>query len=118
MIQGEFDDEGKLFFIIDLIDTEGEPIEVNAMLDTGFTDWLAMNNEEAETLGWILVDSEQLMRTAQGEARFNIYQGKVCIDGQEFNIPVLGGEQLSLIGLPVFKFAVADCYHRCDLASN
>lgn len=102
MIQGEFDEEGKLSFTIDLIDAGSEHIEVKAILDTGFTDWLAINNEDIDVLGWSLVNSGQLMRTAQGEARFNIYQGKVCIDRQEFNIPILGGEQLAeiLLGLP------------------
>lgn len=102
MILGEFDDEGKLFFVVDLINANGEPIEVNTMLDTGFTDWLAINNQDAESLGWHLVDSGQLMQTAQGEAQFNIYEGRARLDGQEFNIFVLGGEALPeiLIGLP------------------
>jgi predicted aspartyl protease len=32
------------------------------------------------------------MLTAQGDAEFNIYLGKVRIDGQDFDIPVHVGE--------------------------
>jgi hypothetical protein len=49
MIQGEFDDEGKLFFIIDLIDTEGKPIEVNGsrQRDLWGADWTPFNQSIA-----------------------------------------------------------------------
>jgi len=42
------------------------------------------------------------MRTARGDALFNLYVGSVLFDGQEFTIPVLGGREIPefLIGLP------------------
>jgi predicted aspartyl protease len=103
MILGEFDNEGKLCFEIGLIAADGEIIEASAILDTGFTDWLVMNNQDLESLGWpLVVDGEKLMQTAQGETRFDLYAGIVELDGQAFNIPVLGGEEISeiLFGLP------------------
>lgn len=33
------------------------------------------------------------MQTAQGEARFNLYEGKVVIEGEEFTVEVLGGNE-------------------------
>ena len=95
MILGEFDNEGKLCFEIGLIATDGEIIEASAILDTGFTDWLVMNNQDLESLGWsLVVDGEKLMQTAQGETRFDVYAGIVELDGQAFNVPVLGGEEI------------------------
>lgn len=44
MIEGQFNGGDKLLFEIDLIATDGEIISVDALLDTGFTQWLAMNN--------------------------------------------------------------------------
>jgi predicted aspartyl protease len=34
------------------------------------------------------------MQTAQGEARFNLYEGTVVIEGEEFTVEVLGGNEL------------------------
>jgi predicted aspartyl protease len=36
----------------------------------------------------------QDMQTAQGEARFNLYEGTVVIEGEEFTVEVLGGNEL------------------------
>lgn len=47
-----------------------------------------------DSLGWLVVDDEQLMQTAQGETLFNVYLGTVRIDGQELNISVLGGDDI------------------------
>ena len=41
------------------------------------------------------------MQTAQGEAELNLYEGTVLLDGQEFTIPVLGGDELEDILLGV-----------------
>ncbi|MBD0346764.1 MAG: aspartyl protease [Coleofasciculus sp. Co-bin14] len=103
MIEGEFDSEGKLTFEIALVTVDGEIILADAILDTGFTEWLAINNQDLEILGWpIVIDGEKLMQTAQGETRFQVYAGTVELDEQQFNIPVLGGDTISevLLGLP------------------
>ncbi len=53
MIEGEFNSQGQLIFVIDLVDANSEHIPVNALLDTGFDYWLAMNNQDIESLGAI-----------------------------------------------------------------
>lgn len=50
MIRGEFDEVGQLFFEIDLITTDGEILPTTALLDTGSTEWLAINNQDSELL--------------------------------------------------------------------
>lgn len=101
MIQGYFGNKGELFFEIDLVAVDGSVVTVNALLDTGFTDWIAMDIQDVESLGWLFV-RELDMRTARGEVKFNLYQGHVFFDGQELIIPVLGGEEITeiLLGLP------------------
>lgn len=94
MIQGEFNERGELFFEIGLISSDGEIIPVMAMLDTGFTGWLAIDSQDADSLGWRNYDSARDMQTAQGEARFDLYEGKVVIEGEEFTVEVLGGNEL------------------------
>lgn len=101
MIQGYFGERGELFFEIDLIAADGSIVTVDALLDTGFTDWLAMNIQDIESLGWSFVEQDR-RQTARGEAEFNLYQGAVVFDSQEVIIPVVGGEEITdvLIGLP------------------
>jgi predicted aspartyl protease len=102
MISGEFNSRGELIFEIGLIATDGDIIPANALLDTGFTGWLAIDNQDALSLGWTLKINEQRdMQTAWGEARFNLYEGTVLLDGEEFTIEVLGGDELQDILLGV-----------------
>ncbi|KYC41935.1 aspartyl protease [Scytonema hofmannii PCC 7110] len=113
MILGEFSSRGELIFEIGLIAADGDIIPVNAILDTGFTGWLAIDNQDALSLGWNLnINERRDMQTAWGEARFNLYQGIVLLDEQQFTIEVLGGSQLPDILLGVnwlqLKRLVAD----------
>ncbi len=47
-----------------------------------------------DALGWTYFD-QQIMLPARGDVRFNIYAGKVRIDGSEFDIPVHVGKDLT-----------------------
>ncbi|HEY9794848.1 MAG TPA: hypothetical protein V6D30_04335 [Leptolyngbyaceae cyanobacterium] len=93
MIQGRFGENGQVYFEIDLISNNGLSLPVEAMLDTGFTEFLAMNQQDIESLDWSFLSQDKL-RTAQGEATFDIYSGRLVIDGQEFEIPVFAGEEI------------------------
>jgi predicted aspartyl protease len=96
MIQGTFGDEDELFFEIELIADNGLELPVDALLDTGFSGWLAMNDQDLDGLDWTYV-KQQKMRTAKGEFNFDLYAGKARIDEQEFDIPVHVGA-----GVPEF----------------
>ncbi|MEG4146067.1 aspartyl protease [Microcoleus sp. Pol12B5] len=91
MIQGKFGDEDELFFEIELIADNGLELPVDALLDTGFSGWLAMDSQDLDGLDWTYVKQEK-MRTAKGEFDFELYVGKVRIDYLEFDIPVHVGD--------------------------
>ncbi len=102
MISGRFGDIGELFFEIDLIAADGDIFQVDALLDTGFTTgWLAINSQDLDSLGWCVIDLDRTMQTARGEQFFDIYEGKVLLDGIEYTIPVHVGEEIpeTLLGL-------------------
>lgn len=94
MIEGNFGSDGELFFEIELITSETLELPVEAMLDTGFTEFLAINKQDLPGLGWLFL-RRRTLRTAQGEADFEIYLGKVRIDGREFEIPVYAGDEIT-----------------------
>ncbi|MEG3439454.1 aspartyl protease [Pannus brasiliensis CCIBt3594] len=100
MSAGFFGDDGELYFDLDLITGSGEIITVSSLLDTGFTDWLALNVQDAEELEWTLLERRE-MATAPGEGEFFIYEGRVVFDGEESIVPVVVGDGISgvLLGL-------------------
>jgi clan AA aspartic protease len=96
MIEGKFGENGQIYFEIDLIDGNGLNLPVEAMLDTGFTEFMAINKQDVESIDWSFLSQDKL-RTAQGEASFDIYLGRVAINGQEFEITVFAGEEIQEI---------------------
>lgn len=67
MIRGEFNPRGELIFEIELMATDGDDaIPVNVLLDTGFTGWCAIDNQDAESLGWLPKIDQKPMSTGSG----------------------------------------------------
>ena len=112
MISGKFNRKGELVFEVDLIAADETLISVDALFDTGFTDWLLINNKYAEYLGWLKQRNTRRINTAAGIRFVNIYEGIILIDGEEFIIPVLGAYHVKVILLGVrwlrFKRLIAD----------
>ncbi|AFY32631.1 hypothetical protein [Calothrix sp. PCC 7507] len=99
MIKGIFGEKGQIFFELDFLTSDGLNLPVDAMLDTGFTGFMAINKQDLDGLDWVYIGNEPL-RTAQGETMFDSYLGKVLLDGQEYEIPIYAGEEITevLIG--------------------
>jgi predicted aspartyl protease len=96
MISGRFGKIGELIFEIDLIAADGETLPVDVLLDTGFTTgWLVLDSQNAESLGWLMIQTNQTMQMARGEEYFDLYEGRVVLNEQEYIIPVLAA-----IGIP------------------
>lgn len=64
MMRGHFSELGELLFDIELVSRNNERIAVEALFDTGFTDWLAMNVQDAESLGWTLIETEEVKNSS------------------------------------------------------
>ncbi|MGH1395355.1 MAG: aspartyl protease [Trichormus sp.] len=96
MIEGRFGEYGQIYFEIDLIGGDSLSFPVETMLDTGFTEFLAMNKQDVESLDWQFLNQDKL-RTAQGETEFDVYSGRVIIDNREWEIPVFAGDEIQEI---------------------
>ena len=110
MIEGYFGDNGQLFFEIELVTNDGLNLPVDALFYTGFAGFMAINTQDLDGLEW-LYSGEEMLRTAKGESKFQIYLGQVILDGKQYQIPVnvgkgineilLGSEWLKLLRLVV-----------------
>lgn len=96
MIQGRFGDNNELLFEIELITVDGLELLTEAILDTGFSDWLVIDKQDLEGLGWFSV-GEEAMKMVKGYADFDIYLGIVKLDNQNYNIPIHVGEGINEI---------------------
>ncbi|TAE59026.1 MAG: aspartyl protease [Nostocales cyanobacterium] len=105
MIEGYFGERKQLFFEIELITADGLILPVDALLDTGFTGFMAINTQDLDSLQWEYIDKE-ILRTAQGEVNFKRYLGKVILDGKEYEVPAYAGDELTevLLGSEWLEF--------------
>jgi predicted aspartyl protease len=78
-LEGRFGDEDALIFEIALIDDQGLELQIDAMLDTDFSYWLAVDSQDINAFNWVFI-RRQTMQTARGNFRFNIYAGKIKAD--------------------------------------
>ena len=105
MILGRFGEIGELLFELELIASDGERYPSEVLLDTGFTTgWLALDTQDAESLGWSVIQRNSTMQMVRGEENFDIYEG-IVLDEQEYIIPVLVGEGMTetILGLQWLK---------------
>lgn len=94
MIHGTFGEKGQLFFEIELVTNDGLILPVDALFDSGFTGFIAMNKQDLDSLDWDYLGKEPL-QTAKGEIDFQKYSGKVILDNQDYDIPIYTGDELT-----------------------
>jgi clan AA aspartic protease len=118
MIEGRFGDKGQVYFEIELIGGDDFSFPVETMLDTGFTEFLAMNKQDVQSLDWPFLRQNKL-RTAQGETEFDVYSGRVIIDNQEWEIPVFAGDEIQeiLLGSQWLKLFILVTNYSQNLAT-
>lgn len=104
MINGRFSNDDTLIFELSLIASDGLELPTDVMLDTGFSGWLAIDEQDLEGLDWTYLRTIA-QQTARGVSDFDIYAGKVRLDGSDFDILVHVGEGLTeiLFGLKWLK---------------
>jgi clan AA aspartic protease len=118
MIEGRFGDKGQVYFEIELIGGDDFSFPVETILDTGFTEFLAMNKQDVQSLDWPFLRQNKL-RTAQGETEFDVYSGRVIIDNQEWEIPVFAGDEIQeiLLGSQWLKLFILVTNYSQNLAT-
>ncbi len=66
---------------------------------------MVLDTQDAESLGFSLIERNRTMQMARGEELFDIYEGRVVLNQQEYIIPVVAslGIPEPLLGLQLLK---------------
>lgn len=82
MIHGRVsNDEDTLTFELSLIASNGLEYPTDVILDTKFSGWLAIDEQDLEGLNWTYLRTV-VQQTAKGVSAFDIYAGKVSQQGR------------------------------------
>ena len=98
MTTGHIDQDGHPVIPVDLFDRQGRLRRVEAVLDTGFDDFLALPGHWVQRLGlfWVGI---MPMRVATSEwAHFDVYEATIWWFGARLSIRVLQTQSEILVG--------------------
>ncbi len=99
MMIGRFLPSREFAVELTLRDLEGEPTEVTAVVDTGFSGFLTMPFSVLERLGLSQTDTEEATLADGSVLRFGVYEVTLDWDEDERAVPVYATESAALLGI-------------------
>ena len=98
-------DRGRLFPTarLEIEREDGDPVQVLAIIDTGFTEWLALPPDIVDQLRFGLVDSEQLIFGNSVSEELSVYEARVkwCEEWRTIRVHQVSG--LPTIGMEMLR---------------
>lgn len=91
MIEGIIGENNELLFELILTTSSGLELPVDALLDTGFSEWLVMDRQDVAELDWTYVGT-RTMQMVRGEVELDVYMGRVYLGEEVWEIPVYAGQ--------------------------
>lgn len=98
VINGYIDQRGSPVIPVDLFDRQGRLHRVEAMLDTGFDDFLALPTHLVQRLGLVWINRMPMQVATSEWAQFDIYTVDVLWLGNRLPIRVLQTQSEILVG--------------------
>jgi len=99
MMTGRFLPSREFAVELTLRDLEGEPIDVTAVVDTGFSGFLTVPFSVLERLGLSQTDTEEATLADGSVLRFGVYEVTLDWDEDERTVPVYATESAALLGI-------------------
>ena len=95
-------------FVVDLTlrDEEGEPVEVSAVVDTGFSGFLTVPFSVLERLGLSQTDTEEAALADGSVLRFGVYEVTLDWDEEERTVPAYATESAALLGISMLMGSI------------
>ena len=103
MIVGQVDSRLNLFLPVVVRGFAGQELALNALLDTGFSDFLSLTDDQIQTLG-LLPSGVAESELADGSiVPVTLYTAVVVWEGIERLIEVVGGDSDPLLGVKLLE---------------
>lgn len=103
MIVGQVDSRLNLFIPVVVRGFNGQELALNALLDTGFSDFLSLTDDQIQTLG-LLPSGVAESELADGSiVPVTLYTAVVVWEGIERLIEVVGGDSDPLLGVKLLE---------------
>ncbi len=106
MMVGRLTDENEFLFPLVLRNTEAEELEVQAVLDTGFSGSLVLPGGVIRRLSLPQDDVERVSLADGSMTRFSVHEVTVVWDDEERAVTALGTEGDVLIGVQLLRGSV------------
>ena len=104
MITGEFTEDNQIVVKLTLFGTTERPAEIEAVLDTGFSDHLIIPFAVTRQLGLVEIDIVQAVMADGRTVGFSVCDVFLEWDGDERTVPVfVGGGRKALIGMALLR---------------
>ena len=99
MITGEFTEDNQIIVKLTLFSITEQPVEIEAILDTGFSEHLIVPFTVIRQLGLVEADTVQAVMADGRTAGFSVSEAVLDWDGDERTIPVFSGGGKALLGM-------------------
>ena len=99
MVEGVVNADRQATVTLRLIGPEGQSREIDAVVDTGFSDFLTLPASVVEQLGLALADRDQAMLADGSVVELLVYRVTVLWDGIARNVYAYAVENVPLLGM-------------------
>ena len=103
---GRLTDDNEFLFPLLLRNPEGEELEVQAVLDTGFTGYLVLPTDTIRQLALRQEDTEEVSLGDGSITLFSVHEVIVVWDDEPRNVTALGADGDILIGVQLLRGSV------------
>ncbi len=103
MIVAEFTEDNQIIVRLTLLDKVGQKLEIDTILDTGFSDYLMVPSTVVRELGLVEIDTVQAIMADGRGASLSVCEVRMEWDGDEQSIPVFVGGGKALLGMSMLR---------------
>ena len=103
MITGEFTEDNQIIVKLTLFGLTERPAEIEAILDTGFSDYIIVPFAAVRQLGLVEVDTMQAVMADGRIVGFSVCEAVLEWDGDARTVPVFVGSGKALLGMALLR---------------
>ena len=103
MVQGVVNANLEAIVFLTIIGSSGQALEVEAVVDTGFTEFLMLPNDLVEHLGVDLVFTNRMGLADGSIVELDVHNVTVKWDGRDRNVQAIASTGMSLVGMRMLE---------------